>query len=79
MDCENLKNKVSLECEKIQEKLTNTWFPKVIHLLSSKNTVQRIKGEKLDAFYNCVSTLLSNQVSLGTFLFVDYSVLMTPG
>ncbi|XP_034168074.2 LOW QUALITY PROTEIN: dynein axonemal heavy chain 12 [Pangasianodon hypophthalmus] len=62
VDCENLKNKVSLECEKIEEKLMNTWFPKVIHLLTSKNTVQRIRGEKLDAFYNCASTLLSNQL-----------------
>ncbi|KAF4078180.1 hypothetical protein AMELA_G00196410 [Ameiurus melas] len=60
--CKNLKNKVSVECAKLEEKLMNTWFPKVIHFLTSKNTVQRIRREKLDAFYNCASTLLSNQL-----------------
>lgn len=48
----------------------NTWFPKVINLLTSNNTVRKIKAEKLDAFYNCASTLISNQVSLGTFFFL---------
>ncbi|TSM04870.1 Dynein heavy chain 7, axonemal [Bagarius yarrelli] len=62
VDCENLKNKVSMECETIEEKLIHTWYPKVIFLLTSKNTVQKIKVEKLDAFYNCASTLLSNQL-----------------
>lgn len=66
MDCSTLKNRVSVECEKVEEKLMNTWFPKVIHLVTSKNTLQRIRGNKLDAFYNCVSTLISNQVSLGS-------------
>lgn len=40
----------------------NTWFPKVIHLLTSKETLKGVKEEKLDAFFNCASTLISNQV-----------------
>uniref|UniRef100_W5L7L2 Dynein axonemal heavy chain 12 n=1 Tax=Astyanax mexicanus TaxID=7994 RepID=W5L7L2_ASTMX len=62
VSCGSLKNKVALECERIETKLMNTWFPKVIHLLTSKDTVQGITTEKLDAFYNCASTLLSNQL-----------------
>ncbi|XP_017568229.2 dynein heavy chain 12, axonemal isoform X1 [Pygocentrus nattereri] len=62
VDCMSLKSKVAVECERIEQKLMNTWFPKVIHLLTSKDTVQRIRAEKLDAFYNCASTLLSNQL-----------------
>ncbi|KAK3519072.1 hypothetical protein QTP70_016355, partial [Hemibagrus guttatus] len=62
VDCENLKNKVSVECEKMEEKLMSTWFPRVIHLLTCKKTVQRIKAEKLHAFHNCVSAHLSNQL-----------------
>ncbi|XP_066529410.1 dynein axonemal heavy chain 12 [Hoplias malabaricus] len=62
VDCESLKNKVAVECERTEEKLMNTWFPKVIHLLTSKETVQGVRVEKLDAFYNCASTLISNQL-----------------
>lgn len=57
----------------------NTWFPMVIDLLTSKNTMQRIRREKLDAFYKCASTLLSNQVSLNGIKTVIYSVLMRLG
>ncbi|XP_046897139.1 dynein axonemal heavy chain 12 [Hypomesus transpacificus] len=62
VDCESLKNKVVVECEKIEERVRNTWFPKVIHLLTSKDTLQGVRPEKLDSFYNCVSTLISNQL-----------------
>ncbi|XP_030623788.1 dynein heavy chain 12, axonemal [Chanos chanos] len=62
VDCENLKNKVAVECEKIEEKIMNTWFPKVINLLTSKKTFKNVKAEKLDFFYNCASTLISNQL-----------------
>ncbi|XP_063065421.1 dynein axonemal heavy chain 12 [Engraulis encrasicolus] len=62
VDCMTLKNKVALECEKVEDKLMNTWFPKVIHLLTSKDMVQGVKQDKLDSFYNCASTLISNQL-----------------
>lgn len=62
VDCENLKNKVVVECERIEERIMNTWFPKVIHLLTSKEMLQGVRAEKLDSFYACVSTLISNQV-----------------
>ncbi|RXM98274.1 Dynein heavy chain 12, axonemal [Acipenser ruthenus] len=60
-DCESLKNNVMLECKKMEEKLLNTWHTKVIHLLTNPETLKGIKPDKLDSFYNCVSTLISNQ------------------
>ncbi|XP_072525468.1 dynein axonemal heavy chain 12 isoform X2 [Salminus brasiliensis] len=60
--CGTLKNRVSVECARVEEKLMNTWFPKVIHVLTSKDTVQGIRSEKLDGFYNCACTLLSSQL-----------------
>uniref|UniRef100_A0A8C9V3D7 Dynein axonemal heavy chain 12 n=1 Tax=Scleropages formosus TaxID=113540 RepID=A0A8C9V3D7_SCLFO len=62
IDCESLRNKVTVQCKKNEENIMNTWFPKVIHLLTSKDTLQSIKTEKLDSFYNCASTLISNQL-----------------
>lgn len=62
VDCESLKNNVMLECKKMEEKLLNTWHAKVIHLLTNPETLKGIKPDKLDSFYNCVSTLISNQV-----------------
>ncbi|XP_062872057.1 dynein axonemal heavy chain 12 [Trichomycterus rosablanca] len=62
VNCEKLKNKVAVECERMEEKLMNTWFPKVIHVLTSKESTQRMSAEKLDTFYNCASKLLSNQL-----------------
>ncbi|CDQ84031.1 unnamed protein product [Oncorhynchus mykiss] len=60
--CESLKLKLAVECERIEERIMNTWFPKVIHLLTSKDMLQGVRAEKLDSFYNCVSTLISNQL-----------------
>uniref|UniRef100_A0A674AX37 Dynein axonemal heavy chain 12 n=1 Tax=Salmo trutta TaxID=8032 RepID=A0A674AX37_SALTR len=60
--CESLKHKLAVECERIEERIMNTWFPKVIHLLTSRDMLQGVRPEKLDSFYNCVSTLISNQL-----------------
>ncbi|XP_051515044.1 dynein axonemal heavy chain 12-like [Myxocyprinus asiaticus] len=62
VDCESLKNKVAVECERVEERLIKAWFPKVIHLLTSKDTLQKVRPKKLDSFYNCASTLISNQL-----------------
>ncbi|XP_040850987.1 dynein heavy chain 12, axonemal [Ochotona curzoniae] len=62
IDCESLKNDLSIQARKMEEKLLNTWYPKVINLFAKKEALDGIKPEKLDAFYNCVSTLMSNQL-----------------
>uniref|UniRef100_A0A8C0K181 Dynein axonemal heavy chain 12 n=1 Tax=Canis lupus dingo TaxID=286419 RepID=A0A8C0K181_CANLU len=62
IDCESLKNDLSIQARKAEEKIMNTWYPKVINLFTKKEALETIKPEKLDAFYNCVSTLMSNQL-----------------
>nr|XP_033781609.1 dynein heavy chain 12, axonemal isoform X2 [Geotrypetes seraphini] len=62
VDCESFKNDVSLECAAMEEKLINTWYPAVINLFTEKDSLQGIKLGKLDSFYSCVSTLMSNQL-----------------
>lgn len=51
-----------MECGKKEAQIMNTWFPQIIHLLTNKENLDRLKEEKLDSFYNCASTLMSNQV-----------------
>ncbi|XP_012658003.1 dynein heavy chain 12, axonemal [Otolemur garnettii] len=62
IDCESLKTDLSIQARKAEEKIMNTWYPKVINLFTKKEALEGIKPEKLDAFYNCVSTLMSNQL-----------------
>ncbi|XP_053325574.1 dynein axonemal heavy chain 12 [Spea bombifrons] len=62
VECESLKNSVSLACAKMEEKLLNTWYPKVINLFTSKEAMRDVRADKIDSFYTCVSTLMSNQL-----------------
>ncbi|XP_039627270.1 dynein heavy chain 12, axonemal [Polypterus senegalus] len=62
VECESLKNDVVLQSEKMEEKIMNSWYPKVIHLLTEKDTLKEIKQDRLESFLNCASTLLSNQL-----------------
>lgn len=62
VDCKSLQNKMAVVCKRTEDSIMNTWFPKVIHLLTSTTTLKGVKEEKLDAFYDCASTLISNQV-----------------
>ncbi|XP_026189143.1 dynein heavy chain 12, axonemal isoform X3 [Mastacembelus armatus] len=62
LDCKSLQNKMAVECKRTEDRIMNTWFPRVINLLTSKETLNRVKEEKLDSFYECASTLISNQL-----------------
>ncbi|XP_023571554.1 dynein heavy chain 12, axonemal isoform X3 [Octodon degus] len=62
IDCETLKNDLTIQAKKAEEKIMNTWYPRVINLFTKKEALEGIKPEKLDAFYSCVSTLMSNQI-----------------
>ncbi|XP_037760095.1 dynein axonemal heavy chain 12 isoform X2 [Chelonia mydas] len=62
IDCESLKNDVSLNCSKTEEKLLNTWYPRVVNLFTRKEALEGVKSDKVDSFYNCVATLMSNQL-----------------
>ncbi|XP_076022383.1 dynein axonemal heavy chain 12 [Genypterus blacodes] len=62
VDCKSLQNKLAVECRRTEDRIMNTWFPKVINLITSKETLQGLKEEKVDSFFNCASTLISNQL-----------------
>ncbi|KAG7228180.1 hypothetical protein INR49_013343 [Caranx melampygus] len=62
VDCKSLQNIVDVECKRTEERVMNTWFPKVIHLLTCNDTLKGVKDKKLDSFFDCASTLISNQL-----------------
>ncbi|XP_060913896.1 dynein axonemal heavy chain 12 [Labrus mixtus] len=62
VDCKGLQNKMAVQCKRTEDRIMNTWFPKVISLLTSKETLRRVKEEKQDSFFRCASTLISNQL-----------------
>uniref|UniRef100_A0A8C6W3B9 Dynein heavy chain 12, axonemal n=1 Tax=Nannospalax galili TaxID=1026970 RepID=A0A8C6W3B9_NANGA len=62
IDCEALRNELSIQAKKAEEKIMNTWYPKIINLFTKKEALEGIKPEKLDSFYCCVSILMSNQL-----------------
>ena len=70
MDFESLKNNVILELEKTEDKLMHSWYPKVINVFGDKNNFTNIKPDKMDSFYNCVTTLISNQVGEVALIFM---------
>lgn len=43
--------------------LLTSWYPGVINIFADKNNFTSIKPEKMESFYNSVSTLISNQVN----------------
>lgn len=49
-------------CEKSEEKLMNAWFPLVTGLFSGDQAL--VVGGQGSKFYECVSTLVANQVSM---------------
>ncbi|KAM9856226.1 dynein axonemal heavy chain 12 [Aulostomus maculatus] len=62
VDCKSLQNKIAVECKRTEDRIMNSWFPKVIHLLTSQKILKEVKEEKLGAFYACASTLISSQL-----------------
>nr|XP_019953955.1 PREDICTED: dynein heavy chain 12, axonemal-like [Paralichthys olivaceus] len=56
-----LRNKIAEECSTTEERLMKEWFHKVIQLLTKSKHLNGIT-DTLDSFYNCASTLISNQM-----------------
>lgn len=76
VEFESFKNTIILDMEKTEDKLNNSWFPGIINVFADKNTFVSPKAEKLDSFFDCVTTLISNQVRLLTnyfeYLWITY-------
>lgn len=62
MEFSSLKNNIILECEKTEDRLMHTWYPSIINIFADKNAFTGLKPDKQESFYNCVTTLISNQV-----------------
>uniref|UniRef100_A0A2K6K692 Dynein axonemal heavy chain 12 n=1 Tax=Rhinopithecus bieti TaxID=61621 RepID=A0A2K6K692_RHIBE len=45
IDCESLKTDLSIQARKAEEKIMNTWYPKVINLFTKKEALEGVKPE----------------------------------
>ena len=63
MEFDSLRNNVILECERTEERLTSGWLPRVINVFADRKNFTSVRSDRLDSFYNCVTALISNQVS----------------
>ena len=69
VEFESFKNTVILDLEKAEDRLNHSWFPGIINVFADKNTFVGPRADKLDSFYNSVTTLISNQVGcVGIFV-----------
>ncbi|XP_046853910.1 dynein axonemal heavy chain 12-like isoform X2 [Xenia sp. Carnegie-2017] len=62
IECQHLKNNVTLDCEKMEEKLMHSWFPEIVKVFVDKDMLKHLKPDQFDSFYNSVSVLVSNQL-----------------
>uniref|UniRef100_A0A803YG09 Dynein axonemal heavy chain 12 n=1 Tax=Meleagris gallopavo TaxID=9103 RepID=A0A803YG09_MELGA len=62
IDCESLKTDISLSCSKAEEKILNTWYQRVISLFTQEAALNGVNLDRLDSFYSCVATLMTNQL-----------------
>ena len=62
VEIDSLKNHVSIACEKTEDRLMQRWYPRIINVFSDDVKFKAINKDKLDSFYACVTTLISNQV-----------------
>ena len=68
VEFESFKNTVILDLEKAEDRLNHSWFPGIINVFADKNTFVGPRADKLDSFYNSVTTLISNQVHVSIFV-----------
>lgn len=74
VEFESFKNTIILDMEKTEDKLNNSWFPGIINVFADKNSFVSPKAEKLDSFFDCVTTLISNQVKTILALIINEKV-----
>ena len=63
IDLDSFCGNIISECEKTEEHLLHTWFPKITAVFTDKKVHIKHKGERLSRFYRCASSLVSIQVS----------------
>ena len=65
IDLDSFCGNIISECEKTEEHLLHTWFPKITAVFTDKKVHIKHKGERLSRFYRCASSLVSIQVCIG--------------
>ena len=69
IDLDSFCGNLISECEKSEEHLLNTWFPKITAVFTDKKIHIKHKGERLSRFYRCASSLVSIQVCMNFITF----------
>jgi dynein heavy chain len=62
MEFDHLHEKIINDLEKTEERLMHSWYPNIINVFADKTKFKTIKSEKMDSFFNAVTTLISNQL-----------------
>uniref|UniRef100_A0A8C5DF05 Uncharacterized protein n=1 Tax=Gouania willdenowi TaxID=441366 RepID=A0A8C5DF05_GOUWI len=60
--CKSLQNKAKVQCKRTEDHIIKSWFPLIVHWLTSEKAVERIEKNKLDSFYASPTTLMSIQL-----------------
>ena len=58
---------VENSCEKAEDKLMSSWFNQVMALFSGETSLiadLKLPSSQMNRFYECASTLITNQVSI---------------
>ena len=75
IDLDSFCGNIISECEKTEEHLLHTWFPKITAVFTDKKVHIKHKGERLSRFYRCASSLVSIQVcNIGPSKKNDYEI-----
>ncbi|XP_057312411.1 dynein axonemal heavy chain 12-like isoform X2 [Hydractinia symbiolongicarpus] len=62
IECEHMRNDVTIACDKASEKLLHSWYPEIVNIFVNKSAFRHLKDDQVDSFYNSVSMLISNQL-----------------
>jgi dynein heavy chain len=62
IECEHMRNDITLACDKAEEKLMHSWYPEIVNIFVNKAAFSHMRDEQLDSFYSSVQMLISNQL-----------------
>ncbi|NXY12857.1 DYH7 protein, partial [Atrichornis clamosus] len=62
VDCKSFKTDASLSCSKAEDEIMSTWYQRVIGLFTQTEALDGVQLDQVEAFYNCVAVLMSNQL-----------------
>ncbi|TNN40689.1 Dynein heavy chain 12, axonemal [Liparis tanakae] len=60
--CQSIRDNIAAQCQRSEDRIMSTWFHKVVELLTSSGALKGVPEGDVGSFYNCASTLISNQL-----------------